>query len=99
MTSQNLSVSNNKLVETGNGGTSVSSAADDDTDCAAATPRSPTVDTETGEWRLNAWDVECLAVGAGIMGCGGGGSPYYGKLRVLRKLREGKVIRVIHPIR
>ena len=51
----------------------------------------------SGDWILNKFDIECIAIGAGIMGCGGGGSPYIGRLRALELLKKGKEIRVIHP--
>lgn len=55
------------------------------------------LDPATGDWILNKFDIECIAIGAGIMGCGGGGSPYIGRLRALELLKNGKEIRVIHP--
>ena len=51
----------------------------------------------SGDWILNKFDIECIAIGAGIMGCGGGGSPYIGRLRALELLKKGKEIRVIQP--
>ena len=57
----------------------------------------PHIDPASGDWILNKFDIECIAIGAGIMGCGGGGSPYIGRLRALEALRKGKEIRVIHP--
>ncbi|XP_031569251.1 uncharacterized protein LOC116303790 [Actinia tenebrosa] len=57
----------------------------------------PTIDPATGDWLLSKFDVECIAIGAGILGCGGGGSLYIGKLRILQLLRSGKEIRIIHP--
>ena len=57
----------------------------------------PCLDPATGDWILNKFDIECIAIGAGIMGCGGGGSPYIGRLRALELLKNGKEIRVIHP--
>ena len=62
-------------------------------------PQPPRVDAASGEWLVSAWDVECIAAGAGILGCGGGGSPYLGKLRVLQQLEAGKTIRVLNPLR
>ena len=59
----------------------------------------PDVDVDTGEWSLSCWDVECISIGAGILGCGGGGSPYLGKLSALQQLKEGKKIKVIAPER
>ena len=57
----------------------------------------PRIDPDTGDWILSAFDVECIHIGAGILGCGGGGSPYLGKLCVLEALKAGKEVRVIHP--
>ena len=38
-------------------------------------------------WRLTEPDLEALAVGAGILGTGGGGNPYPGKLRTYDQFR------------
>ena len=65
----------------------------------SAEEKDPTIDPSTGEWILSEWDVECIAVGNGILGCGGGGSPYLGKLMTLKRLKEGKQIRVVTPER
>jgi len=54
---------------------------------------------EKGEWILSRYDVECLAIGAGIRGCGGGGSPYLGRLRLMKCVEKGCPPRVIHPFR
>lgn len=43
-----------------------------------------------GEWILFEFDVECISVGVGIFGFGGGGLFYLGKLKVLKLLKEGK---------
>jgi hypothetical protein len=32
-------------------------------------------------WILDEYDIEALAIGAGLLGCGGGGSPYLAKVR------------------
>ena len=40
-------------------------------------------------WRIDEAAVEQIATGAGILGTGGGGNPYLGKLHLLRLLREG----------
>ncbi|CAH1790677.1 unnamed protein product, partial [Owenia fusiformis] len=53
----------------------------------------------SGEWILNELDVECICIGAGILGCGGGGNPRIGKHRALEALKYGKLIRVISPER
>lgn len=50
-----------------------------------------------GVWQLSQHDVECLALGAGILGCGGGGDPHLGMLQAMRLLREGREIRVVNP--
>lgn len=47
------------------------------------------------EWFLNCYDVEAIAIGAGILGCGGGGSPYLAKIRAKQQLRNGKKLRII----
>ena len=57
----------------------------------------PNVDAVTGEWILNEYDIECISIGAGIQGTGGGGNPNVGRLSALKALREGKKIRVITP--
>ncbi len=48
-------------------------------------------------WELTERDVEYIALGAGILGTGGGGNPYLGKLRAWQQLRAGRSIRVISP--
>ena len=58
----------------------------------------PTIN-QNGEWELSPYDIEAIAIGAGILGTGGGGSPYVGKLRCLKALDEGKKIRVVTPER
>ena len=74
-----------------------SSAEDKARDEAAGLP-APMV-TEGGEWELTEKDIECLAIGAGILGCGGGGDPHGGRLRALQQLERGKKITVINPCR
>ena len=59
--------------------------------------KDPYIDPASGDWILKEFDIECIAIGAGILGCGGGGSPYLGKLRVLELIRAGKETHVIHP--
>lgn len=59
----------------------------------------PYVEESTGAWLLNEYDVDCIATGAGILSCGGGGNPYLGKLTAILTLQSGKEIRVIHPDR
>lgn len=62
------------------------------------TPDSPVFNSD-GEWILSEFDVECISVGAGILGSGGGGPPYLGKLKALKSLKEGKQIRVADPVK
>lgn len=48
-----------------------------------------------GGWEVTPDDVEAIAVGAGILGTGGGGNPYLGKLQLLRYLEAGRRVRVL----
>lgn len=48
-----------------------------------------------GVWELSLTDLDFIADGAGILGCGGGGSPYKTLLRARALLAEGKKIRVV----
>ena len=48
---------------------------------------------------LTASDVECISIGAGILGCGGGGSPYIGRVIALLLLEQGKEIKIMNPWR
>jgi DUF917 family protein len=41
---------------------------------------------------LTEADIEALAIGAAILGTGGGGNPYIGKLRCLQELRRGRPV-------
>src|SRR4029078_1900476 len=41
--------------------------------------------------------LEDLAIGAGILGTGGGGNPYYGMLHAKRLIEEGATVAVIPP--
>ena len=43
-------------------------------------------------WKLDAQDIEDLATGAAILGTGGGGDPYLGKLMALSVLDKGMEI-------
>ncbi|KAH9504670.1 hypothetical protein Btru_062546 [Bulinus truncatus] len=62
-------------------------------------PKDPYIDPATGEWLLSEWDIECIVIGSGIYGCGGGGNPHLGRLRALKALKDGKRMRVINPER
>jgi len=46
-------------------------------------------------WTLNADDVERIAVGAAILGAGGGGNPQNGKLQALLHLERGFTLRIV----
>ena len=50
-----------------------------------------------GEYKLSKEDVEALAIGAAILGTGGGGDPYIGKLMVTQVLEKGKDIILVPP--
>ena len=56
---------------------------------------SPYNNGTSDEWILNAYDIEALAVGAGILGCGGGGSPYLAKLRAKHELEKGTQLKIV----
>ncbi len=49
------------------------------------------------EWTLTSDDLEALALGAGILGTGGGGNVYVAKLWIRELLARGNVIRMIDP--
>ncbi len=49
------------------------------------------------EWYLSEHDLEYIALGAAILGTGGGGNAYLGKLRAWEQLRAGRRIRVTPP--
>jgi hypothetical protein len=46
---------------------------------------------------VTAEDIESLAVGAWILGTGGGGSPYLGLLNMRRLYAEGRRVRLMSP--
>lgn len=47
-------------------------------------------------WNITHEDVEAIALGAGILGTGGGGNPYLGKLRMQELLRHGYQVQVMN---
>ncbi|MBV8120780.1 MAG: DUF917 domain-containing protein [Alphaproteobacteria bacterium] len=49
------------------------------------------------ERTLTLDDIECLAVGAWILGTGGGGSPYLGHLNMRRLYGEGHRVKLVSP--
>jgi len=53
---------------------------------------------ETGAWIIDSIDIEYIAYGVGILGCGGGGEPYHTKLSCLQMLKSNACqMRVIRP--
>lgn len=44
---------------------------------------------------LSESDLDTLAIGAALLGTGGGGNPYIGKLRARELLRQGKTIEIV----
>ncbi|KAL8612768.1 hypothetical protein ACOMHN_033438 [Nucella lapillus] len=64
---------------------------------AGLSPSRPEVDPRTGEWTLSAWDIECIAVGAGFLGAGGGGSAHIGRVCAHVLVESGKKLRIIAP--
>jgi DUF917 family protein len=46
-------------------------------------------------WNVTAEMLDDLAIGAGILGTGGGGNPYLGKLEALQQLKAGRTINVV----
>lgn len=81
-----------------------SSAEERAKDEAANLPLPQLTQDESGqgsgsEWVLSEHDIECLAVGAGILGCGGGGDPNNGMLRAVKMVKQGKVVKILNPCR
>ncbi len=48
-------------------------------------------------WNITEEDLIPAAIGAAILGTGGGGNPYLGRLRVRAELRAGRKIEIIDP--
>jgi DUF917 family protein len=48
-------------------------------------------------WILSKDDVDYIALGAGVLGTGGGGNPYLGKLMVQRAIDQGARIAIMQP--
>lgn len=46
-------------------------------------------------WSVTHNDIEAIAIGAGILGTGGGGSPYLGQLRMQYLLKKGYSVNII----
>ncbi len=51
----------------------------------------------TTAWNIDEADLDRIEIGAGILGTGGGGNPYIGKLMARELLRRGKTIAVVSP--
>ena len=47
---------------------------------------------------VSAAEIESLAIGAWILGTGGGGSPYLALLNMRRLYRDGVVVRLMDPM-
>ncbi|ORY25558.1 DUF917-domain-containing protein [Naematelia encephala] len=56
----------------------------------------PTVDSDR-VWHISETDLAFIADGCGVMGTGGGGSPYSPMLMCAIALRDGKRMRVVDP--
>lgn len=50
-----------------------------------------------GEWRVDEDALDSIAIGAGILGTGGGGNPYNGKLQVRYLMESLGPVRVVTP--
>lgn len=50
-------------------------------------------------FRITPDFLERLAIGAGILGTGGGGNSYNGKLMALQQLSLGREIEVVYPLK
>jgi hypothetical protein len=79
------------------------------TTSSSVTPASPTTATAAptkleskeykkqfdsdGFWLLDEFDVEALALGCTVLGCGGGGNVMLGRLRAISQLQRGSKVR------
>ena len=48
-------------------------------------------------WEANEDNLEAIAMGAGILGTGGGGNPYIGQLRARQAIKENGPVTVLDP--
>ena len=48
-------------------------------------------------WEANESNLESIAIGAGILGTGGGGNPYIGQLRARQAIKEHGPVTVLDP--
>ncbi len=71
------------------------------TDNGAMTTHSPTrgelYEIVRQSWTIDEAALDRIEIGAGILGTGGGGNPYIGKLMARSLLRQGKSITVVAP--
>jgi uncharacterized protein len=51
----------------------------------------------TSDWWVDADTLESIAIGAGILGTGGGGNPYNGKLQVRHLIEQHGPVRIVLP--
>ena len=66
-----------------------------DVEWTAQTMSGYTPKVESGTWFLSEIDVEWLATGCYILGCGGGGNPQHVFLALRNIIREGHSVRVV----
>ena len=50
-------------------------------------------------WCLSSDDIQCLSIGCGILGSGGGGDPVIFKQLTLDEWIQGKRLKIYHPKR
>ena len=48
-------------------------------------------------WIPDEDDLRAIALGAGVLGTGGGGNIHHGWLKARQQLREGRRIRIVSP--
>lgn len=63
-----------------------------DIDILAYKPR-----VENRVWYISETDLDWITIGCYILGTGGGGSPYSHMVRLRQELRQGAVVKVVHP--
>ena len=55
--------------------------------------------TLDGVWYLSSDDIQCLSIGCGILGSGGGGDPVVFKQMAIEEWLRGKTMKIYHPKR
>ena len=48
---------------------------------------------------MTASDIECVCLGAGVLGSGGGGSPHIGEMMLKKFISEGNQVKLVNPFR